>query len=95
MNKVGENRYDVNRLGTYVFVGDADKLKTLDDLYWSYVCEFISDYNGNRPFTKSGKPEDELRYIKSNMEVAGFDKVGLHKMLARANQRAKERIAAL
>lgn len=90
-----ETHYDPNRLGTYIFVGDSERLKTLDDLYWSYVMEFTSDYNASRPFTKDATPEAELTYIKRNMEIASFSKVGLHKMLARADQRAKERLAQL
>jgi hypothetical protein len=87
--------YDPNRLGSWVFIGDGARLKNLEDLYWSYVMEFASDNNGNQPFTREGSLEAELAFIKRNMEAASFNKVGLHKTLARADQRAKERLAAL
>jgi hypothetical protein len=80
-----KSHYDHNRLGTYVFIGDNDRLKTLDDLYWSYVEEFVSTAD---PFLK-------LKYIKSKMRYASFNEVGTFKMLARADQDAKERIARL
>lgn len=88
-----KNIYDTNRLGTYVFVGDRDRVENLDDLYWSYVSEYMSDYNGHRPYTRSGKPKDELKYLKDNMEYASFNSVGLRLTLARANQYAKQRLA--
>lgn len=91
MNKVGENRYDVNRLGTYVFVGDADKLKNLDDLYWSYIVEFCAAENPYRPDSQFA----DIEWCKRQMPYASFNGVGQFKMMARADQRAKERIAQL
>jgi hypothetical protein len=86
-----EARYDPNRLGTYVFVGDADKLKNFDDLYWSYVLEYMAEYD---PYTASHQKNWE-EFIKSKMRYASFGEVGIFKQLARADQRAKERIAQL
>jgi hypothetical protein len=86
-----KNRYDPNRLGTYVFVGDADKLKTLDDLYWSYVVEFCAAEDPYRP----DSPYGDVEWCKRQMPYASFSGVGQFKMMARADQRAKERIAQL
>lgn len=80
--------YDVNRMGSWVFIGDNKVLQNLDDLYWSYVMEQVA--NDSAEYDKY-----TLEYCKMNMEYAGFDKVGIHKMLARADQIAKERLATL
>ena len=82
--------YDPNRLGHYVFVGDRDRIKTLDDLYWSYVMEVVAEHD---PYAVS-TGNYSLEYIKKNMKSASFGSVGIHKILARADQRAKERIVA-
>lgn len=86
--KTTEARYDTNRLGTYVFIGDNDRLKNLDDLYWSYVEEYVAANTADYDHYK-------LDYLKGNMEYAGFDEVGIRKLLATANQRAKERLEQL
>ena len=80
--------YDIDRLGSWVFVGDNARLTNLDELYWSYVMEEVAR-------DSASYDHYELDYCKRNMEFAGFDKVGIHKLLARADQRAKERIAKL
>lgn len=77
--------YDANRQGSWIFIGDGARLNNLDDLYWSYVMEQIAKFYDN--YT--------LDYCKHNMKFAGFGKVGIHKMLAQADQIAKERIAHL
>jgi hypothetical protein len=80
--------YDPNRQGSWVFIGDGARLENLDDLYWSYVMEEVA---------RDSSPYDHLslKYCKGNMKYAGFDKVGIHKLLARADQYAKERLAHL
>jgi hypothetical protein len=83
--------YDINRLGTWVFIGDKAKLDNLDDLYWSYVMELVAE---NDPYAVS-TGNYSLERIKKNMKYANFGGVGLIKMLARADQRAKERLAEL
>lgn len=88
VSEAREEGYDVNRMGSWVFIGDNKVLQNLDDLYWSYVMEQIA--NDSAEYDKY-----TLEYCKMNMEYAGFDKVGIHKMLARADQRAKERLATL
>lgn len=75
-------KYDVNAQG--IFIGDAERAIGADRLYWSYVEQFVADYDNY-----------SLDYIKGNMPYAGFGKVGIHKMLARADQYAHERIAYL
>jgi len=80
--------YDPDRLGSWVFVGDAAHLKNLDELYWSYVMEHVAS-------NSASYDHYALEYCKKNMEYAGFDQVGIHKTLARADQYARERIAEL
>ncbi len=83
-------QYDTARLGTHIFIGDNDRIKNLDDLYWSYVQEFVCADNPYRQ-----EPYEKMSAIKKNMRYAGFHQVGLWKLLARADQRARERIATL
>ena len=80
--------YDVNRQGSWIFIGDKARLDNLDELYWSYVMEQIAKDSGYYDHYT-------LDYCKRNMAFAGFDKVGIHILLARADQIAKERIADL
>jgi hypothetical protein len=82
--------YDPNRLGSWIFVGDNARLENLDGLYWSYVQEFVANDNPHRE-----EPYEKMDYIKKTMPHASFSKVGIFKLLARADQRAKERIAEL
>lgn len=86
--EVERAKYDVNRLGTHIFIGDADTIRNLDDLYWSYVAQYVADNSATYDSYK-------LDYLKKNMEYASFHKVGIHKLLARADQYAKERITQL
>ena len=83
--------YDSNRLGSWVFIGDKARLDNLDDLYWSYVMEEVARSDPRAVENGTYNPN----YIKKNMEYASFGGVGLIKMLARADQYAKERIAQL
>jgi len=70
----------------------TDKLrKNLDDLYWSYVTEYCAKQDPYRPDSPFAKTD----YLKRNMPYASFSGVGIHKLLARADQHAKERIAKL
>lgn len=78
--------YDPNMLGSWIFIGDNARLKNLDDLYWSYVWEYVKDYD---------RSYDNLEYLKNNMKYASPTKVGIYAILARADQRAKERLATL
>lgn len=89
-NLVIDGKYDTNRLGSWVFIGDIDKLNNLDDLYWSYVQEFVANDNPHRE-----ESYEKMDYIKKTMPYASFSSVGIFKLLARADQRAKERIATL
>lgn len=89
--EINRARYDTERLGTWIFVGDIDKVNNLDDLYWSYVIEFMSE---NDPWSASHDKKFAER-IKKNMQYASFGSVGEQKALAKANQRAKERLATL
>ena len=82
--------YDHNLLGSWIFIGDNARLNNLDDLYWSYVQEFVAKDN---PYRK--EPYEKMEYIKKTMPYASFSKVGIFKLLARADQNAKERIAKL
>jgi hypothetical protein len=83
--------YDVNRLGTYIFIGDEENMKNMDDLYWSYVIEFMSE---NDPWSAS-HDKTFVERQKRNMQYANFGGVGETKALARADQRAKERLSQL
>lgn len=80
--------YDPNRLGSWVFIGDNARLENLDDLYWSYVMEVVAEHD---PYSVQNG-NYSLDYIKKNMKSASFGSVGIHKILARADQRAKERL---
>lgn len=77
--------YDPNRLGSWIFIGDKARLDNLDELYWSYVMETVAEVD----------PNVKLEYAKQCMPSASFGQVGIFKTLARADQRAKERLAAL
>lgn len=83
--------YDPHLLGSWVFIGDNARLSNLDDLYWSYVTEYMAEQDPHRPDSIYGNTD----YLKKNMASAGFNKVGLHKLLAKADQRARDRIAEL
>lgn len=82
--------YDHNLLGSWIFIGDNARLNNLDGLYWSYVQEFVAKDNPYRE-----EPYEKMEYIKKTMPYASFSKVGIFKLLARADQNAKERIAEL
>lgn len=84
--EVERAKHDPNRQGHYIFVGDVDYLQNIDDLYWSYVMEAVARDSAEYDHYK-------LEYVKRNMQYASFDKVGIHKMLARADQYARECIA--
>lgn len=93
LEEAGNVKYDSDRLGYWVFIGASDRIKALDDLYWSYVMEQVVE--PLRPFTKEHTYESELAFIKTRMKRANFSEVGLELQLARADQYAKERIAHL
>jgi hypothetical protein len=80
--------YDPNMLGSWVFIGDEAKLENLTALYWSYVMEDIAAHSANYDHYK-------LEYVQANMPYAGFDEVGIRKMLATADRQARQKIAAL
>lgn len=91
INAARKQGYDPNMLGSWIFMGDAARLQNLDDLYWSYVMEIVAEHD---PYAvQTGNYS--LEYIKKNMKSASFGSVGIHKILARADQRAKEQIEAL
>lgn len=83
-----EEGYDPNRLGSWIFIGDNARLKNLDDLYWSYVVEYVEKNSADYDHY-------ELDYLIKNMGYAGFDKVGIHHLLADADQNARKRIQTL
>lgn len=83
--------YNPNRLGSWIFIGDNARLKNLDDLYWSYVIEFMAE---NDPWSAS-HDKGFVERQKRNMKYASFGGVGETKALARADQRAKERLTQI
>ena len=83
--------YDPNMLGSWIFIGDNARLQNLDDLYWSYVIEFMSEYDR----WSASHDKRYVESIKSDMPLASFGSVGQQKALAYADQRARERLAAL
>lgn len=89
--EVRKSHYDYNMKGSWIFIGDIDKLNSLNDLYWSYVMEVVAEADPRAV----ERGIYSIDYIKNNMKHASWGSVGIHKILARADQRAKERIAEL
>jgi hypothetical protein len=89
INEATKEGYDVNRLGSWVFIGDNARLQNLDDLYWSYVVEFCAAEDPYRPDSQFG----DIEWCKRQMPYASFSGVGQFKMMAIADQSAKERLA--
>lgn len=84
--------YDPDRQGSWIFIGDSARLENLNDLYWSYVLQYVKESNPHDKY--------KLQYLKNNMPTAldpssFFYGVGVHGLLFRADQHAKERMAQL